>query len=177
MTYLWLLGTCITTLVCDCQYSTVLPVYSVSLFLLLDAFHFYLFYTVWSRLKHSRIFSYRESEILSCVYSIWLLIRKLYSRKNNPKFNNPRKFPAPDIHAVMHFKLILFILGWAQLMETEMKGWSSVGVVAAIVPWNFPLMLLAWKVYSISNTPRTNIQWTVHCSFLVLPNTIIIYHF
>lgn len=36
--------------------------------------------------------------------------------------------------------------GWAQLMDTEMKGWKSIGVVGAIVPWNFPLMLLAWKV-------------------------------
>ena len=32
-------------------------------------------------------------------------------------------------------------LGWAQLMETEMQGWAPIGVVAAIVPWNFPLML------------------------------------
>ena len=24
--------------------------------------------------------------------------------------------------------------------------WTSVGVVGAIVPWNFPLMLLCWKV-------------------------------
>ena len=31
-------------------------------------------------------------------------------------------------------------------MDIEMKGWSSIGVVAAIVPWNFPLMLLSWKV-------------------------------
>lgn len=36
--------------------------------------------------------------------------------------------------------------GWAQLCSTEMSGWSSLGVVAAIVPWNFPLMLLTWKV-------------------------------
>ena len=36
--------------------------------------------------------------------------------------------------------------GWAQLMDEEMRGWSSVGVVGAIVPWNFPLMLLVWKV-------------------------------
>ena len=36
--------------------------------------------------------------------------------------------------------------GWAQLCSTEMSGWSSLGVVAAIVPWNFPLMLLSWKV-------------------------------
>ena len=27
-----------------------------------------------------------------------------------------------------------------------MAGWSSVGVIGAIVPWNFPLMLPVWKV-------------------------------
>ena len=42
--------------------------------------------------------------------------------------------------------VLLFWSGWAQLMETEMKGWAPIGVVAAIVPWNFPLMLLSWKV-------------------------------
>jgi aldehyde dehydrogenase (NAD+) len=36
--------------------------------------------------------------------------------------------------------------GWAQLYDTEMRGWSSVGVVGGIVAWNFPLMLLVWKV-------------------------------
>jgi aldehyde dehydrogenase (NAD+) len=34
----------------------------------------------------------------------------------------------------------------SQLAETEMKGWGPVGVVGGIVAWNFPLMLLAWKV-------------------------------
>ena len=36
--------------------------------------------------------------------------------------------------------------GWAQLMSEEMSAWASVGVIGAIVPWNFPLMLLVWKV-------------------------------
>lgn len=36
--------------------------------------------------------------------------------------------------------------GWAQLMDSEMRGWKPVGVIGAIVPWNFPLMLLTWKV-------------------------------
>lgn len=36
--------------------------------------------------------------------------------------------------------------GWAQLRDTEMRGWKPLGVVAAIVPWNFPLMLLTWKI-------------------------------
>ncbi|XP_073458447.1 aldehyde dehydrogenase family 16 member A1 isoform X2 [Aquarana catesbeiana] len=36
--------------------------------------------------------------------------------------------------------------GWAQLRDNEMNGWKPLGVVAAIVPWNFPLMLLTWKI-------------------------------
>jgi acyl-CoA reductase-like NAD-dependent aldehyde dehydrogenase len=36
--------------------------------------------------------------------------------------------------------------GWAQLGPDQLAGWASLGVVAAIVPWNFPLMLLVWKV-------------------------------
>nr|XP_053647103.1 aldehyde dehydrogenase family 16 member A1-like isoform X1 [Cherax quadricarinatus] len=53
--------------------------------------------------------------------------------------------------------------GWAQLMNSQMIGWKSIGVVGAIVPWNFPLMLLAWKVcpaLAMGNTvvlkPATN---------------------
>ena len=36
--------------------------------------------------------------------------------------------------------------GWAQLMETELSEMAPVGVVGQIVPWNFPLLMLAWKV-------------------------------
>ncbi|MBX3133229.1 MAG: aldehyde dehydrogenase family protein [Gemmatimonadaceae bacterium] len=36
--------------------------------------------------------------------------------------------------------------GWAQLMEQEFAGYGSVGVVGQIIPWNFPLLMLAWKV-------------------------------
>lgn len=36
--------------------------------------------------------------------------------------------------------------GWAQVMPEELPGWKPIGVVGAIVPWNFPLMLMVWKV-------------------------------
>ncbi|HEU5186395.1 MAG TPA: aldehyde dehydrogenase family protein [Gemmatimonadaceae bacterium] len=36
--------------------------------------------------------------------------------------------------------------GWAQLFESEFAGYMSVGVVGQIIPWNFPLLMLAWKV-------------------------------
>ena len=36
--------------------------------------------------------------------------------------------------------------GWAQLLETEFAGHHGAGVVGQIIPWNFPLLMLAWKV-------------------------------
>ena len=36
--------------------------------------------------------------------------------------------------------------GWAELIETEMPGMGPVGVCGQIIPWNFPLLMLAWKI-------------------------------
>jgi aldehyde dehydrogenase (NAD+) len=36
--------------------------------------------------------------------------------------------------------------GWAQLRDKEFPGYEPVGVVGQIIPWNFPLLMLAWKV-------------------------------
>ena len=36
--------------------------------------------------------------------------------------------------------------GWAQLLEDEFPGYEPVGVCGQIIPWNFPLLMLAWKV-------------------------------
>jgi aldehyde dehydrogenase (NAD+) len=36
--------------------------------------------------------------------------------------------------------------GWAQLIEREFAGYGPLGVVGQIVPWNFPLLMVAWKV-------------------------------
>jgi aldehyde dehydrogenase (NAD+) len=36
--------------------------------------------------------------------------------------------------------------GWAQLMDREFPAMVPVGVVGQIIPWNFPLLMLAWKI-------------------------------
>ena len=36
--------------------------------------------------------------------------------------------------------------GWAQLQETEFVGYHGAGVVGQIIPWNFPLLMMAWKI-------------------------------
>ncbi len=36
--------------------------------------------------------------------------------------------------------------GWAQLQEREFADQVPLGVIGQIVPWNFPLLMLAWKI-------------------------------
>jgi aldehyde dehydrogenase (NAD+) len=36
--------------------------------------------------------------------------------------------------------------GWAELMATELADRMPVGVCGQIIPWNFPLLMLAWKI-------------------------------
>ncbi|HER27531.1 MAG TPA: aldehyde dehydrogenase family protein [Rhodospirillales bacterium] len=36
--------------------------------------------------------------------------------------------------------------GWAQLMASEFPDQVALGVIGQIVPWNFPLLMLSWKI-------------------------------
>jgi aldehyde dehydrogenase (NAD+) len=36
--------------------------------------------------------------------------------------------------------------GWAQLRDAEFPGYAPVGVIGQIIPWNFPLLMMAWKI-------------------------------
>ena len=36
--------------------------------------------------------------------------------------------------------------GWAQMMNDELPDYQPVGVVGQIIPWNFPLLMLSWKI-------------------------------
>jgi aldehyde dehydrogenase (NAD+) len=45
--------------------------------------------------------------------------------------------------AIRHF---YYHAGMAQLMEDEMPSREAIGVCGQIVPWNFPLLMLAWKI-------------------------------
>ncbi|SEC13981.1 aldehyde dehydrogenase (NAD+) [Nitratireductor aquibiodomus] len=36
--------------------------------------------------------------------------------------------------------------GWAEMVEDEFRGFSPVGVCGQVIPWNFPLLMLAWKI-------------------------------
>src|SRR5689334_11824842 len=45
--------------------------------------------------------------------------------------------------------------GWAQLLEQEFPGYAACGVVGQIIPWNFPLLMLAWKIAPALATGNT----------------------
>ena len=45
--------------------------------------------------------------------------------------------------------------GWAELMEREFPDHAPLGVAGQIIPWNFPLLMLAWKVAPALATGNT----------------------
>ena len=51
-----------------------------------------------------------------------------------------------DIDVPLLARHFSYYAGWAQLMETELRDYQPVGVVGQIIPWNFPLLMLAWKI-------------------------------
>ncbi len=36
--------------------------------------------------------------------------------------------------------------GWAQLLDKEFQGYEAHGVVGQVIPWNFPFLMMAWKI-------------------------------
>jgi len=45
--------------------------------------------------------------------------------------------------------------GWAQLLEQEFPEYEPCGVVGQIIPWNFPLLMAAWKIAPALATGNT----------------------
>ncbi|WP_102222815.1 aldehyde dehydrogenase family protein [Acidimangrovimonas sediminis] len=51
-----------------------------------------------------------------------------------------------DIDVPLVARHFYYHAGLAQLMDAERPGMEALGVCGQIVPWNFPLLMLAWKV-------------------------------
>lgn len=75
--------------------------------------------------------------------------------------------------------------GWAQLLESEFPGQTACGVVGQIIPWNFPLLMLAWKIapaIAAGNTvvlkpaeftPLTGLAFAEICTEVGLPPGVV----
>jgi aldehyde dehydrogenase (NAD+) len=51
-----------------------------------------------------------------------------------------------DVDLALVARHFYFHAGLAQLMDSELPGQEPLGVCGAVIPWNFPLLMLAWKV-------------------------------
>jgi aldehyde dehydrogenase (NAD+) len=51
-----------------------------------------------------------------------------------------------DIDIPLVARHFYYHAGWAQLLEREFPDHGACGVVGQIVPWNFPLLMVAWKI-------------------------------
>src|SRR5687767_12004803 len=79
--------------------------------------------------------------VQTCALPISRLFAVVESMDNGKSIRETRDIDIPLV--ARHF---YHHAGWAQLMETEFAGYKGVGVVGQIIPWNFPLLMLAWKV-------------------------------
>jgi aldehyde dehydrogenase (NAD+) len=73
--------------------------------------------------KHSRLFAVLET------------------MDNGKPIRETRDMDIPNV--ARHF---YYHAGWAQLMDTDMQDHQPLGVVGQIIPWNFPLLMLSWKI-------------------------------
>jgi aldehyde dehydrogenase (NAD+) len=69
------------------------------------------------------------------------LLAVLESMDNGKPIRESRDIDVPLL--ARHF---FYYAGWAHLMESELGDYQPVGVVGQIIPWNFPLLMLAWKI-------------------------------
>ena len=53
---------------------------------------------------------------------------------------------ARDIDIPLAQRHFYYHAGMAQLMESELPDAAALGVCGQVIPWNFPLLMLAWKI-------------------------------
>ncbi|MGH7577519.1 MAG: aldehyde dehydrogenase family protein, partial [Longimicrobiales bacterium] len=112
--------------------------------------------------KHSRLFAVLES------------------LDNGKPIRESRDVDVPLVER--HF---YYHAGWAQLIETELPEYEPVGVAGQIIPWNFPLLMLAWKIapaLAAGNvvvlkpaelTPLTALRFAELCNDIGLPRGVV----
>lgn len=75
--------------------------------------------------------------------------------------------------------------GWAQLKDKELSEYKEIGVIGQIIPWNFPMMMLSWKIAPAlamgntlvmkpaENTPLTALLFAEICQQIGLPDGVV----
>ncbi|MFN3764252.1 MAG: aldehyde dehydrogenase family protein [Aliihoeflea sp.] len=108
------------------------------------------------------------------------LFAVLESLDNGKPIRESRDIDVPL--AIRHF---IHHAGWAQSLDKEFPGHKAVGVAGQIIPWNFPLLMLAWKIAPAlaagctvvlkpaEFTPLTSILFAEICARAGLPKGVV----
>jgi aldehyde dehydrogenase (NAD+) len=108
------------------------------------------------------------------------LLAVLESMDNGKSIRETRDIDIPLV--ARHF---YYHAGWAQLMESELAGMEPLGVVGQIIPWNFPMLMLSWKIAPAlamgntvilkpaSYTPLTALAFAEICQEVGLPPGVV----
>ncbi|MBF6613565.1 MAG: aldehyde dehydrogenase family protein [Chloroflexi bacterium] len=108
------------------------------------------------------------------------LLAVLESMDNGKTIRETRDIDVPLV--ARHF---YYHAGWAQLMSSELPCMSPVGVVGQIIPWNFPMLMLSWKIAPAlamgntvvlkpaSYTPLTALAFAEICREVGLPPGVV----
>jgi aldehyde dehydrogenase (NAD+) len=108
------------------------------------------------------------------------LFAVLESLDNGKPIRETRDIDIPIV--VRHF---YHHAGWAQLKDTELKDYKELGVIGQIIPWNFPLMMLSWKIAPAiamgntivlkpaESTSLTALLFAEICQQIGLPNGVV----
>lgn len=83
-----------------------------------------------------------------CLYALARLVQKharklavLETMDNGKPIRETRDIDIPTV--ARHY---YYHAGWAQLLSSELPNHEALGVIGQIVPWNFPLLMTAWKI-------------------------------
>ncbi|HKW35020.1 MAG TPA: aldehyde dehydrogenase family protein [Candidatus Acidoferrum sp.] len=110
--------------------------------------------------------------------SRWLAV--LETLDNGKPIRESRDIDIPLV--ARHF---YYHAGWAQILEQEFPSYIACGVVGQIIPWNFPLLMLAWKIapaLAAGNTvvlkpaeftPLTALAFAQICQEIALPPGVV----
>ena len=109
--------------------------------------------------------------IARCINKHQRLLAVLEAMDNGKPIRETR-----DIDTALVIRHFYHHAGWAQLMDTEMAGYKPLGVIGQVIPCNFPLLMLAWKIapaLAMGNTivlkpaPYTSLSALLLCQIIV----------
>src|SRR5256714_1175784 len=81
-------------------------------------------------------------------HSRWLAVLETLDNRKPLRESRDIDIPLVARHFYHH-------AGRAQVLEQEFLGYTACGVVGQIIPWNFPLLMLAWKIAPALATGNT----------------------